>query len=84
MEEPTETSEHTYVLERKVPCPKHPSKNIEYFCRFTDCTDRLFCSSCLLKKQFCRHEMNQHIVDISEYLYEQSMSYTMKGTPRLM
>jgi hypothetical protein len=74
------TSENAYVLERKVTCPKHPSKNIEYFCRFGECADRLFCSSCLLKKQYCRHEMSQHIVDISEYLYEQSMAYNMKGT----
>jgi hypothetical protein len=62
-----------------VSCPKHPSKTIEYFCKHPQCSERLSCSSCLLKKQYCRHDINTYIVDIAELMYEQKMSFAMRG-----
>ena len=67
------------MLEHKVNCSKHPSKTIEYFCKHPQCTERLSCSSCLLKKQYCRHDINTFIMDIAELLYEQKMTFEMKG-----
>lgn len=71
----TSNTESAYVLDSKVSCLKHPSKTIEYFCRHPECTDQLFCSACILKKQFCRHDQNQYIVDISEFLYQQKLAH---------
>ena len=71
--------ERAQKLDHKVSCPKHPSKTLEYFCRQAQCTERLACSSCLLKKQYCRHDINAFIVDIAELIYEQKMAFNMKG-----
>lgn len=60
-------------------CLKHSSKTIEYFCKHPQCTERLSCSSCLLKKQYCRHDINTYVTDIAELLYDQKMAFTMKG-----
>lgn len=74
-----EEHEEAFVLPQRVSCNKHPSKLIDYFCKHPQCTERLLCSSCLLKKQYCRHEMNPYIIDIAEFMYEQKMSFEMKG-----
>lgn len=57
-------------LSNIVNCIKHPSKKIEYFCLNLACTERLFCSTCIFKKEYCRHDLNKDIKDISEYLNE--------------
>jgi hypothetical protein len=70
--------EQAYILASKPVCPRHPSKTIEYFCTQEVCGDRLSCSSCLLKKQYCRHDMGS-VVDISEFLFRQKKAMDMKG-----
>lgn len=71
--------EKVYILSKKVMCKKHPSKSIEYFCTNPQCTERIFCSACLLKKEFCRHDIATEIKDIGEFLYEQKVLFEMKG-----
>ena len=68
-----------YPLSKKVPCKKHPSKYIEYVCSNPHCTERVFCSACIFKKEYCRHDLNTEIRDISEYLYDVKVLFDMKG-----
>ena len=66
-------------MPQRVSCPRHPSKYVDYFCKHPQCVERLFCSGCLLKKQYCRHDIGTYIIDIAEFMFEQKMSYEMKG-----
>lgn len=79
MNEVPEDQEQAFVMPQRVSCSKHPSKLIDYFCKHPQCSERLFCSSCLLKKQYCRHEMVPYILDIAEFMFEQKMGHEMRG-----
>lgn len=60
-------------------CKKHTSKSLEYFCSNLQCSQRVFCSACILKREFCRHDINTEIKDLAEFLYEQKVMFDMKG-----
>jgi hypothetical protein len=66
----TAPTEKVYQLTKKVNCKKHPSKVVEYYCKNPSCSERLFCSACIFKREHCRHDINTEIKDIGEYLYE--------------
>ena len=54
-------------------------KKIEYFCRNLASTDRLFCSTCIFKKDYGRLDLNEDIKDINEYLSEYKDFIRMSG-----
>lgn len=61
----------------KVFCDKHPQKKLEYVCTNPSCQVKLFCGSCLFKKEHCRHD--DHLKDLDEFLEEQRKQFEKKG-----
>jgi len=61
----------------KIPCEHHPQKRLEYICTNPNCKDKLYCSSCLFKKEYCRHD--DYLKDINEFLEEQRQQFELKG-----
>jgi len=75
----TSNSNNFINLSNIVYCSKHPNKKIEYFCLNLACTERLFCSTCIFKKEYYPLDLSKDIKDINEYLREQNDFIRMNG-----
>lgn len=64
-------------LKVKVLCEKHPQKKLEYLCTNPNCTDKLYCGTCLFKKDYCRHD--DYLKDLNEFLNEQKDQFDKRG-----
>src|SRR5688500_13606543 len=64
-------------LKIKVPCSKHSNKKMEYICTNPNCKQKLFCSYCLFKKDYCRHD--DYIKELSDFVEEQRLQFEKRG-----
>ena len=62
-----------------VPCQKHPNKTIEYICVEKACQEKVFCTTCIFRQDYCRHQ--NYTRDLTEFLDEQKKQYERLPPP---
>eukprot|EP01017_Pseudomicrothorax_dubius_P011295 TRINITY_DN14198_c0_g2_i1.p1 TRINITY_DN14198_c0_g2~~TRINITY_DN14198_c0_g2_i1.p1 ORF type:complete len:633 (+),score=114.25 TRINITY_DN14198_c0_g2_i1:65-1963(+) len=64
-------------------CTLHPGKTLDYVCLAAECERRLFCATCLLKKDACEHDESIDVEDFLNHLGSQQHKFGLAGTPEI-